>query len=213
MQLKSTSITVYPHSTETAFDKLLVSVGAIDDSEPVKVTIGCVGLGNLAQTMNVGDYVLYERNENEIYDVRLLRKSESEEETDFLVSMLEGSDVFGEVSRITDYNIWSSEKTDNNQQFKEDEAHLLRERLTRFEKQLNDQFTLNEQQARFVSERIDYLKSAIDRQGRYDWLHTSIGVFVSIAMTLGVSVADDNNFWRLIKEALGVPLKLLFGGQ
>lgn len=44
-----------------------------------------------------------------------------------------------------------------------------------------------------------------------DWVHTAIGVFISIAMNLGVSIAEDNKFWQLIKEALRVPVQILLG--
>lgn len=160
-------LTVHENDTGIAFGHVLVSAGEIYSGKALKITVGAVGFSNMVKNMYVGDFLIFERNENELYDVRLLNKStDYPKRVAFQVSRLEASSVFGQVSRLQDQSLWDSGKLERNDKIKEAEAHLLHQRLERFEKRIIEKFTLNQRQHSFLADRIKYLKEATNRQGQ-----------------------------------------------
>jgi len=72
-----------------------------------------------------------------------------------------------------------------------------------------EQFTKkNEEQTTFVNEQLDYLVDAAKRQGKRDWLHTSIGVIMTITTALALAPEEAKNIWELLKNTLGGILQL-----
>jgi len=72
--------------------------------------------------------------------------------------------------------------------------------LDRLNVQIENNFNLQGEQLAFVKREIEYLKEATKRQGRKDWMHTSIGVIVSIAMGLALSPEKAKLLWELVKS-------------
>ena len=89
------------------------------------------------------------------------------------------------------------------------EAKRLKEGIRLFETRITKDFHLNKDQYDFVRTKLNYLSEAIERQGRTDWIYTAIGVFASIGMAIGISAANSDKFWTLIKETLGTVFRLL----
>lgn len=91
------------------------------------------------------------------------------------------------------------------------EATKLREGITLLHTRLVDEFNLNKEQSKLVLGKLNYLSEAIERQTRTDWVHTATGVFVTVAMTIGVSASNADKFWMLVKESLHKAFQLLIG--
>ena len=91
------------------------------------------------------------------------------------------------------------------------DAIRLREGISLLASRLTEEFNMSQKQQVFVKQKLDYLSEAIERQSRGDWTHTAIGVFASIGMAIGVSAANSDKFWTLIKYTLGTVFKLLIG--
>jgi hypothetical protein len=60
-----------------------------------------------------------------------------------------------------------------------------------------------------IGEKLDYLLAAAKRQGRKDWLHTSIGVIFTLATALAFSPEQAKTIWNILKVALSGIIQLL----
>lgn len=80
--------------------------------------------------------------------------------------------------------------------------------LDRLQTQIEKNFNLQGEQLSFVETQIEYLKDGVKRQGRKDWVHTSIGVIASIAVGLALSPEKAKLLWELLKSCFAVVLPL-----
>jgi hypothetical protein len=67
---------------------------------------------------------------------------------------------------------------------------------------LQENLRPDEAQNQTINEKLDYLIDAAKRQGRKDWLHTCIGVFVGLAANLALQPDQANHMWHIIKSAI-----------
>jgi hypothetical protein len=74
---------------------------------------------------------------------------------------------------------------------------------------LEEQGLASEEQKRFVNERLNYLADAAKRQGRKDWIYTSIGVLVTIATALALAPEQAKTLWYLIRDAIAGIIQFL----
>lgn len=91
------------------------------------------------------------------------------------------------------------------------EARIAREKLALLERQISESFATNDEQIQAVERKFQYLSDAIERQGKQDWLYTFLGALASLAISLGVSAANNDQFWAVVKDAIGSPLRLFLG--
>lgn len=66
----------------------------------------------------------------------------------------------------------------------------------------------NAEKHQFVSKQLDYLVEASKRQGKKDWLHTSIGVIVTLTTALTLAPEEAKNIWDILKAAVAGILQL-----
>jgi len=74
---------------------------------------------------------------------------------------------------------------------------------------IDDQLKLDAEQSQFVHGKLDYLAEAAKRQRSTDWVHTSIGVCVTIAVSLALAPDKAQQLWQLMKGLLGPFIHLL----
>lgn len=96
----------------------------------------------------------------------------------------------------------------SNEPFSDYEAENITASLNRLFTEIRTKFNLNDRQLSFVQKNIEYLKEAAKRQGRRDWMHTAIGVIVTIAMTLALSPEKTKLLWDLLKSCFAGLLQL-----
>jgi hypothetical protein len=96
-----------------------------------------------------------------------------------------------------------------NQPFSYQQTQEISAALTRLRTSVKNEFRLDATQYREVIKRLDYLDGAAKRQGAADWIHTAIGVFVSIAMGLPPTVGATAKLWELIHAAFQVGARFL----
>ncbi len=89
------------------------------------------------------------------------------------------------------------------------EADQIGEALRLLTDEIKKQFKLTTQQNEFVRSKLDYLADAAKRQPRLDWVHTCIGVLITIAMGLAMAPAEASKLWQLTKELLGKFIHLI----
>jgi hypothetical protein len=83
------------------------------------------------------------------------------------------------------------------------EAEEIAEKIEILAEKIEQQFQLTSEQDKFVRNRLNYLAEAAKRQRSSDWVHTSIGVFVTIAMSLALAPERAKELWLLFKVILG----------
>ena len=96
----------------------------------------------------------------------------------------------------------------SNTPFSYAEVEALLESLDELQSKLEMNFKLQGKNLAFVKSQIKYLKDAAKRQGKKDWLHTSIGVIAGIAVNLALSPENAKLLWELVKSCFGGVLLL-----
>jgi hypothetical protein len=207
----SKSVIVSEGEAEVAFDgRILLAVLSMTGGTPreVGVKIGSVGIENKYVNLRLGEFTVFERTSDEIYEVGYMGGTSVAAR--FLISCINPSLIVGNMSRLNERIIWDSEDS-KSRKFSQEEKEYMNAKLLLFEKQVTDNYAKSEELKRFVHDKISYLIQSLDRQTKMDWFYTSLGIFTSIAMQVGVSAANDDKFWLLIKAVLGIPVELLFG--
>ncbi len=73
----------------------------------------------------------------------------------------------------------------------------------------NTQASNDQKQIDLINLKMDYLINAAKRQGRIDWLHTCVGVIVTLSTSLALAPEQTKAIWAILKEALiGIVLLL-----
>lgn len=89
------------------------------------------------------------------------------------------------------------------------EAEEIANKLQELADKIDEQFDLDTEQNQFVRSKLDYLANAAKRQPSMDWVHTSIGVYVTIAMSLTLAPDKAGELWQLMKSLVGPFLHLI----
>lgn len=96
----------------------------------------------------------------------------------------------------------------SNAPFSYSETENIIESLDKLQAQIEKNFNLQGEQLAFVKRQIEYLKEGAKRQGKKDWVHTSIGVIATVAMGLALSPEKAKLLWDLVKSCFAGLLQL-----
>jgi hypothetical protein len=89
-----------------------------------------------------------------------------------------------------------------NEPFTAQQVDQIAESLNKIREYLEANFNLDMQQKTLMNEKLNYLLEASKRQGRKDWLHTSIGVIFTIATGLALAPEQAKVIWNILKVAV-----------
>ncbi len=89
------------------------------------------------------------------------------------------------------------------------EVEKIIEALHSLESEIKERFELDDQQDQFVHSKLEYLEDAVKRQGRYDWVHTCIGVLLPLAFQLALNSEAREVLINLFKTFLGPYITLI----
>lgn len=89
------------------------------------------------------------------------------------------------------------------------EADQMDDRLSLLADQIEAKFNLQEEDNRFVRQKLNYLADAARRQPRRDWEYLVIGVLINIAFQLRVTPEQAKNIFQLAKECIGNLIHLI----
>jgi len=89
------------------------------------------------------------------------------------------------------------------------EAEDIGESLRGLAGKIESQFKLSSEQTEFVRSKLNYLADAAKRQGRLDWVHTCIGVLITVAMGLALAPEEAGRLWQLVRNLLGKFIHLI----
>lgn len=96
-----------------------------------------------------------------------------------------------------------------NEPFTVAQVEQLAEGIENIRSYLFNEFKDLSEAKNLINHKLDYLVEASKRQGRVDWFHTCIGVFVSIATALAMSPEQSKHIWTLLKNAVSGILRLV----
>ena len=88
----------------------------------------------------------------------------------------------------------------SNEAFSSSEAQRINEVLDRFEAEIEKNLKLHANQVAFVKKEMRDLREAAKHQGRRAWMHTLIGVIVTIATGLALSPEKTALLWELARS-------------
>lgn len=96
----------------------------------------------------------------------------------------------------------------SNEPFTAAQVDIIAEGLDRVRAYLESEVKLTAEHRVIVNDRLDYLTAAAGRQGRRDWLHTCIGVIVTISTAVGLAPNEVRAIWAIVKASVSafVPL-------
>ena len=83
------------------------------------------------------------------------------------------------------------------------EAEEITDKLKLLAERVEQRFQLTGDQNQFVRDKLSYLADAAKRQRSADWIHTSIGVLVTIMMGLALAPDEARELLLLTKNLLG----------
>jgi hypothetical protein len=89
------------------------------------------------------------------------------------------------------------------------EAEEIAKKLKELADKIDELFELNTDQRRFVRKKLEYLAESARRQRSMDWVHTSIGVCVTIAMSLTLAPDKARELWQLMKSLIAPFIHLI----
>jgi len=118
------------------------------------------------------------------------------------------TDLWEQLKEYTPQETFIGTAEISNAPFSYSEAENIIGSLDKLQAQIEKNFNLHGDQLAFVKREIDYLKDAAKRQGRKDWMHTSIGVIMTIAVGLALSPEKTKLLWDLLKSCFGGILQL-----
>ncbi|MFH1921149.1 MAG: hypothetical protein ABIP48_14870 [Planctomycetota bacterium] len=95
-----------------------------------------------------------------------------------------------------------------NTPFAEDESARLDTAVAEIREYLRSSVQMQQEQSERVDRQFEYLRGAIHRMARQDWLHTAIGVLFTVALTIGAEEARDlfRFAWQQISTAIGLAI-------
>ena len=89
-----------------------------------------------------------------------------------------------------------------NEPFKQEELIRIATDLSEINEYIKTSINLSQEHAGFVEQNLNYLKEASERQGRYDWFHTLIGVLFTMVLSIGLSPNEARDLFRFVADAL-----------
>lgn len=107
--------------------------------------------------------------------------------------------------KLSEFHFEASVSVDpevENKSFSSKEITLLAEGMNKIRHYLEIELEANEVQTKLIDEKIDYLIDAAKRQGRLDWIHTSIGVVFTLYTALGLTVEHGKMLMQLLKATV-----------
>ena len=118
-------------------------------------------------------------------------------------------DLWAQFGNFSDFTNTSRIIDEDYKPFTENQRRLLKEGLNKFNKLIVENYKPTEDQLDFISQRLGYLKEAVDRLNRFDWKSLAFSIVTSIAVNLTVDTEGGRMLFKLFQQALDSVLKLL----
>lgn len=101
--------------------------------------------------------------------------------------------------------------SDDTSEFTEEEKKALHGGVRSYRLLVMAEFKPNEEQAKAINDRLDYLEKAIDKLNRFDWKALALSTVISIGVNLTVDTEMGKRLFQLFAQAFNAAIKLLPG--
>ncbi len=119
-------------------------------------------------------------------------------------------DLWSDISHIKSGFSFETGNFESNQPITAREAKAIKIKLEELKKELLENYGKTDGLKNIINEKFDRIDGAIEHSGKRDFIYYLIGALTTLAIQIGVSSANADGFWRIIKEVLGSPIKLLW---
>lgn len=210
MQYKPAKLSVDTGSTGF-IEGLIVTLREVDDdNQTATFKISSVrGKTIKVEDLELGEGVEYTDGQGDAFDIRLIEANDPDN-AEFLVTKIRearnDNDRVSDESRIEQQH--EPPHASDQDAFNVSEVVTIREQLRSLEEALIIRYRPNQAALDLLSDQIAHLSEQVGRQSKREWMRTAFGVFSSIALTVGVSAANQDGFWQLIAGMLGMTLRL-----
>lgn len=96
----------------------------------------------------------------------------------------------------------------NNDRFSVDQVEKITAAIEDLKAHISSEFGLTKDSIEEVNTRLDYLETAVDRLGKFDWANTTVGVLTSLVTGSIFSPDQAKNVWEFIWNSLRGILQL-----
>jgi hypothetical protein len=96
-----------------------------------------------------------------------------------------------------------------NQPLTDQDIDAIRGGVDEMRTYLKEQFQGDNDALRLTNGRLDYLVAASKRQGKSDWIHTSIGVFCTITFALAMAPEQTKHLGQILGKIVSKITQLL----
>ncbi len=209
MKIKFENIVLRDNSTKIAFNgELIISCG---ESSSVKaiITASIVGGETKRAVVTIGDRITLTSGAI-LYRIICSHRTFFYS-TGIIVYKINGNELWNNMISGNSKKPFELDDIDNNDLFSKEDKENIKRSLNELHKTVLSEFGKNETEKNIINDKLDYIIESLNRQGKKDWMHTSIGVFATLASSLCLSGEQTAMFWQMIKELFGVPIKLLMG--
>jgi|GEM_PF-5666048 len=161
--------------------------------------------------MSLGDKISL-KNDSVIYEVVYSSSSWLFKNfAEFIVCKIEVSEIWKEAVSEGIKKPFEIEGINSDDPFSDEEKEDIRRTLSELQKSVLKEFGKQKEQSKVIKDNIDYMVGLLNRQRKKDWLHTSIGVFATLAASLCLTGEQAATFWQFIRDYIGEPVRNLLG--
>lgn len=121
----------------------------------------------------------------------------------YLKREVESSDLWADICKETRLMQAATQDYGPGEHFTPEEQSQIVDAIEEIKLSIIDMHQLSEDNATLVTAKLSYLQSAVERLPRADWLHTTIGVLVSIVVAVGLGPDRARELFCTAWDSLG----------
>lgn len=197
------------NATKIAFSGELIISNGKSDSSSTNITAGIPGGETKKAKLQIGDKIIL-KTSTTIYEIIHSHRS-LWDNTGIIVCKIDGNELWDNITSGNSTKPFELNDIDNNDPFSNEDKENIIKSLNKLHETVSSKFGKTKAEEKIINDKLDYIIETLNRQGKKDWMHTSIGVFATLASSLGLSSEQAAIFWQMVKEVFGVPIKLLMG--
>ena len=209
MKIEFENFILGDHTSKIVFNGELIVSNGYSDSKSTTITASISGGETKTSKVNIGEKTILKIGTT-IYEIIPSHKT-FWGSTGIIACKINGNELWGNMISGNSKKPFEFDDTDNNEPFSKEDKENIKRSLNNLHKTVLSKFGKQKAEEKIINDKLDYILESLNRQGKKDWVHTSIGVFATLAASLCLSGEQAAIFWQTIKDFFGVPIKLLMG--
>lgn len=209
MKIEHEKYLLSDHTTKIVFNGELIVGNGVSRSDSTTITASIAGGETKKAEIQVGEKIIIKTGTT-IYEIFYSHQT-FWGKAGIIVCKIDGNELWDNIISGDSKKPFEFDDTDNNEPFSKEEKENIKKSMNNLHKTVISKFGKQKAEEKIINDKLDYILETLNRQGKKDWMHTSIGVFATLASSLCLSGEQATIFWQTIKDFFGVPIKLLIG--